>query len=274
MKSILLAGLVLVALVQPASAQEPVSAAGGDTTDDDDDWDLIRDPSRDLTAAAAIFENGVAIAARCMEGGFDVIMTGLPPADGQTRLLQVGIDDEPLHDESWMVTVEPTVAISDFPTPFARRLRQGGNLNVVVAGTGDAPNRRYILNLPASPSAIETVLTECGKPLVDPRADRPVWVSPDGSLIGLRWERRPAPTYPSEARNRNVAAGRVVLTCVVQAEGRVGDCEVESEQPRGYGFGEATLDGVRRARVATDMPDQPEAGLGRMISFRVNYLLR
>ncbi len=44
--------------------------------------------------------------------------------------------------------------------------------------------------------------------------------------------------------------GRVELECTVRPDGRVSDCVVRSETPRGFGFGEAALNAARRARLS------------------------
>lgn len=261
-------GLILASLLSlagPAAAQD---ASVGD------DWDLIQQPERRLTMAATTFDNGVAIAARCLDGSYDVVLAGLPPAEGPMRRLRVGLNDAEPHDESWSVTDNPTVSLSDFPLYFSRQLREGGQLNVIVPGENGQPNRRYVLDLPASAGAIDAALTACRKPLTDTRSAITPWVPEDGSIVGLTWAQRPRPTYPQRAQERGIAAGRAVISCVVQAEGRVGDCIVESEHPAGYDFGEESIRAAERARIVSPThPDEARAAIGRRISFPVAYRL-
>lgn len=59
-----------------------------------------------------------------------------------------------------------------------------------------------------------------------------------------RWVRRPTPTeflryYPSVALEKGVN-GRVLLCCTPGANGML-DCNLGSETPKGWGFGEAAL---------------------------------
>ena len=61
----------------------------------------------------------------------------------------------------------------------------------------------------------------------------------------VEWLRRPtaqevADLYPEAALRRNLA-GRAVVACTVDAQGRLTACEVEEESPPGVGFGEAVL---------------------------------
>ena len=47
--------------------------------------------------------------------------------------------------------------------------------------------------------------------------------------------------YPPDALRAGVFRGRVVLGCAVSGAGTLADCQVESEEPSGYGLGKATL---------------------------------
>ena len=46
--------------------------------------------------------------------------------------------------------------------------------------------------------------------------------------------------YPERALQDEVS-GVAIIDCVLQADGKVKDCVVVKEMPRGYGFGEATV---------------------------------
>lgn len=88
---------------------------------------------------------------------------------------------------------------------------------------------------------------------------------PEGTLeTGLVWLEQPtaaeiASLYPSEAA-RLGAHGRVVMDCIVAEDGRL-DCAVVWEFPAGFGFGEASLNVVRRFRIAPETADgTPTAG--------------
>lgn len=50
-----------------------------------------------------------------------------------------------------------------------------------------------------------------------------------------------ARVYPSEAQRQNVS-GRVILSCIVDEDGYLADCIVDSETPVGMGFGNAALE--------------------------------
>lgn len=47
--------------------------------------------------------------------------------------------------------------------------------------------------------------------------------------------------YPDAAKKAGVATGRAVLLCDIAAGGRLGGCSTQSEEPAGFGFGDAAL---------------------------------
>lgn len=258
------AALVLLgalAASQPAFAQDAPT----------DDWNLVQRPEQKLTMAATVFDTGVGIAVRCLDGDFEVLLAGLPPAEGPTRRLRVGMSGGELTDESWTADDDQTVWFSDFPMGFARRMRDGGTLNVIVPGENDQPNRRYVLNLPTSTAAIDAALTACGRPLVDLRSSPVAWVADDGTVPDLQWRRLSFGSYPDRAMERRVG-GRVVLTCSVLPRGRVGDCVVESERPGGYGFGREAQRAAERGTIIVPAdPAEAAALIGRRFSVAMVY---
>lgn len=247
MKSFLSVCAVLLTLAGPGRAQE----AG-------DDWDFQVDPTTQLTTASLIFDNGLLVAVRCVGSRYDALLAGLPaaPEDAETRELSIQFRDAEAGTQRWSVGINPQVAVSDLPARFARELREGGRLQVVVpgGGTGGA-NVRYVLDLPTSSSAIDQTLQACEKPLVDPRDAEIDSLDDEGLPGGVTWAERPRPEYPS---GRTYVRGFAAISCLTQADGRLRDCAVESEHPLDGGFGEAALRGVRRARVrATEATDGP-----------------
>jgi hypothetical protein len=71
-------------------------------------------------------------------------------------------------------------------------------------------------------------------------------VAGDGEGRVVRWTTDPLATpygkarYPWEAMQKGVAA-HVTLSCVVQPDGHLADCQVASESPKGLGFGRMAL---------------------------------
>lgn len=236
-----------------------------------EDWDLVRDDKTQTTLAYVTTTSGVSIAMRCVKGSYSALLVGLPEVTRRTKTRPLGITfrDEEQRDWRWNVTTDRSGAVADFPAPFARELRQGGRLQIVVPnGGGEGRNLRYDLELPASGSAIDETLTACERPLVDPRDQELDAIAEDGLQVGMRWERQIRPRYPSRSR---YAEGFAVTTCIAQPDGQLRNCLIETEHPGDGRFGEAVVAAARNASVAYD-GDQPTAP--RMMSFRVNFLMQ
>jgi hypothetical protein len=58
-----------------------------------------------------------------------------------------------------------------------------------------------------------------------------------------------AQAFPPKAKQEGVLQARVMLVCTVAAGGELSDCTAESEDPPGYGFGEATVRLAEKFRV-------------------------
>lgn len=268
MKSILTAGLAAIGLLAAGSG-----AAQPTTNQSVEDWDMTRDPSKKLVLAHIGLSSGLMIATRCMNGRFDVLLAGLPPAPGRdlTRPLSLGWDGDVGSPSTWNVTTDRTVVLASFPAASARRLREGGRLQVSVPnGASDGRTLRHDVELPSSSAAIEETLTACGRPLVDPRDALLSDVPAGGLSAPARWSRPPRPNYPGSSR---YASGYAVATCVTQPDGKLGDCVIESEHPSDGRFGEATLSAARRAEVVIDGEERGRY-TPRMVSFRSTFIMQ
>lgn len=238
-----------------------------------DDWDLRVNPESDLVAASLTFDSGVAVGVRCFGGRYDALLAGLPAAaeDVDTRELSVQFGEEPASDQRWSVATDRRVVVSDLPARFARTLRDGGRMQVVLRGGGaNGANLRYVFDLPASSAAVDQTLQACDKPLVDPRDAELEALGEQGLPGGLGWAEQPRPNYPS---GRTYVRGFAVISCLTQPDGRLRDCAVESQHPLDGGFGDAALRATRRGRIqVTENPTGPVPT--RMIIFRTNFSMR
>lgn len=218
------------------------------------DWELHDVPARKAVIAMVRLNAGPTIVARCIDGDFSILLAGLPPAPERAtnRTLEAAFGDEEFNRRTWSVAVDPTDAISDLPAPFARKLREGGRLQIRVPGGAEGGrNLRYDLTLPPSASAIDQVLTRCERPLVDPR-DAELDALPDSGLpTNVRWVKPPEPMFPIS----RYARGYAVLSCLTSPTGALRDCVVESQHPHDGGFGEAALRAARRSEVVQDTPE-------------------
>ena len=270
MKRFVVGGLMAV-LALPAFAQDAVPGQAAPQPPGEADWDVTRDPRHKSVIAWIPVTSGLALAVRCVDGAMDTVIAGLPatPTGQATRPLHIAFGDAPLRQTNWNVTTDRTVAIADYPAAFARKLRQGGPLKIMIPGGAEGGrNLRHNLTLPPSSAAIEEALTACGVPLDDPRDALLPDIDPRGMPAGIRWETAPRPRYP----NTNYAAGYAVVSCLAAADGALNQCQVESEQPAGSRFGEAALRAMPRARVgSTTDPAAPI--MPRMIGFRVNFYM-
>ncbi|ADL00013.1 hypothetical protein Bresu_0698 [Brevundimonas subvibrioides ATCC 15264] len=262
-------GLAALALASAlgglAQAQTP------DTVPPADDWTLA--DRAGITAAYVRFDSGIDIVVRCKgeSDSIETLIMGLPAGEGRSRPLRVSLGDQPLQERTWYVGDEATTAISGSPARFARTLRNGGVVNMVVpGGAQNGRNLRYILNLPASSSAVDQVLTACGKPLVDPR-DLQIEEVPEGGLpTGIAWARPPLAIYPEGFRT--YAWGFATITCLSQRDGSLDSCETEAQYPLDGGFGAAALRAMRLAKVQVpDQPDQPVPR--RLVSFTLRFVV-
>lgn len=236
-------------------------------------------PERKAIVASIGFTSGLNVAARCVDGVYDVLVTGLPEAPLRTtsRELAIQMGDEPeAYSSTWTVGAQRDTAFSRVPAMVARKLAEGGKLQIIVPATSDTPRTRYVMDLSPSSTAIAQTLTACGKPMIDPRMVRAEEIEgngQDGLPAAVTWQTMPRPTFPSPVKDRMVLEGYVVLSCVAAEDGRLDQCEIESEQPAGYNLGRAVKRSIPRARLT--LTEEAAANgrplAGRMIVFAVNF---
>lgn len=212
------------------------------------DWDVRREPGSRLMVAFTAFDNGLAIGARCTAGTYEVAIAGLPKPSSELdrRPLRIGFNGGPLQDEVWFVAGNGETAISSLPAPFARTLREGGRMDVVVPGGGEGGrNIRYVVDLPPSGEAIDQTLTACGRPLEDSRDSQLDSVPEGGLQADIKWRSEPRVAFPLQGSG----SGFVTVSCLTQATGAVRDCAIEAEYPARLGFGRAALRAMDDARL-------------------------
>lgn len=219
-------------------------------------WVMTRAREGDAVMATAPFSNGVTLIARCAYHRFDLIVAGLPePLDTATTSRQLAIvfgEDSTERPTAWYVANDRTAAFSRLPAPTTRRLLRGGELQIIVPGPPGGSRTRYVMSLGESVTVLGEVLTHCGRPLVDPEDD--LLQGDGGNALpgGIIWARPPAPDYPAATVHGSASWGTATLRCNVSADGRPRECEIESEFPAGFGFGQAARRGASAARLALD----------------------
>ena len=252
----------------PAAAQDAAPPAPAEVSPPAD-WDMVRDPRKKMVAAYVSLDSGVSVILRCSDGVYDALVSGLPDAPRKdTRVLRLSYGDH-FHAETWNVATVRSTALSAMPAPFARKLREGGLVSIVVPdGAGQGRNLRHDLDLPRSSTAVDETLAACGRPLVDPRDAALPDLDETGQPPSVTWARPPQPSYPSPAK---YTAGFAMLSCMALPDGRLDECLIESEFPVDGGFGKQALRSTDDARLKAEdnAPISP-----RLIVFRTNFVMR
>ncbi|WP_370238397.1 TonB family protein [Brevundimonas sp.] len=239
-----------------------------------DDWDLVRDPERNLTMAVLAFDSGPAVLVRCLSGEFEVLLSGLTRMDDQTAMLDMGFDDEPLRITHWWPTESAGLFKAAHAQYLARRLRAGGALTIAKRVAEDEAGVRYVIPLVPSAAAVDAVLSACDLPADDPRVTGDAWAATLPSEQ-TSWQRRPTPSYPEVAVQAGIMAGRVYVSCVAMPSGEIRDCQADSQSPANVGFDRAALRSLRDARLDPYEPSNArEAEEGRLIVSAIAFRLR
>lgn len=250
----LAAALLAALMTAPApgamaqQAQTPAPAATPADT-----WVLTRLREGNTLLATAPFSNGVTVVARCSNNLFALILAGLPePTDpkAQSRSLTLLVGDDAVEKSTaWSVATDRTAAFSRLPAPMARRLAQGGALQIIVPAPPNGRRTRYVMDLTESVSAVQEVLSHCGRPLVDP-GDEEALADANDLPARFRWLAVPAVSFPAQASSLGEAGGSATLTCDVNRQGWLRNCDIENEFPEGSGFGQAARRAAPTGRVA------------------------
>ena len=106
----------------------------------------------------------------------------------------------------------------------------------------------------------------------------PEMLDPDRRVIGKpQWTQLPssgsvADGYPAAARAKGISGARVVLHCVVGTGGTVQDCQVRSEEPAEFGFGQAALALAPHFRLSV-WTEQGLPTVGGRVTLPIRYQL-
>lgn len=248
-----------------------ILASASGATAQTQDWDMQRSERPRGVSAYTVFTSGLGIVARCMDGRYETYIAGLPGAgDVETRELHISFGEEAPVVTRWNVGREPSIAVSEVPAVFARKLREGGLMRVLIPnGAPDGRNLRHDLTLPVSNSAIDETLTACNRPLVDPRDAELEGLGGTGLPEGTEWVTRPPARYPEPLK---YGRGFAVIRCLANPDGSLRDCTAESEYPYDGGFGREALRAAARGRIGVKgSPGTPVPPT--MVLFRVNFLI-
>jgi protein TonB len=130
------------------------------------------------------------------------------------------------------------------------------------------------VTLPIEPTKKEDRVEYKGPPVIVPGPPPPPAppAPPRPSVISNpSWARQPTVEYPERAISRGIERGRVGVDCLVNPNGSMTDCRITSEDPAGSGFGQAALQGARRARVSPREVDG--AAVGARVRFNMTFVM-
>ena len=252
------------------------------------DWQPL-DVGRDISAVAVQWDSGAALAVQCRRDGLFAMLKLVHPVTPSTGAagdsVSIGYDHAGgERRESWMLNDDGGAAFAPTPERFARRLLTGGDVQLVVT-PAEGPRQRYPLSLPADPTHLAAVLEACDVPQTDPLDNPPRTVSTaapaetdESARPQLGWIRRAtgqdlANAYPERSLERGLN-GRATVSCLVQRDGRLRDCEIITEYPRGGDFGPATVGVSERAFVlgTADGGPLPEWAAGSRIELPMVWM--
>lgn len=236
-----------------------------------DDWDLREDSTRELALATLEFQDAPVLAVRCARGELSVMVARLQPRVGPTRDLELTLGGH-AGSGRWVAVGDGATAARTVSGMTVRELAAGGEISLTVRDA--APPRRYRYAAPAGSAALGRVLTACGQPTAYARDAERATLRDAGWDIDAppAWETAPRPGFPSRAFTRGVRLGRADLTCRLQPDRSLRECEVEGEYPAGLGFGEEALTAAADARV--EASERTTALTGRIISFSTTFQLQ
>lgn len=236
-----------------------------------DGWELQVDTGRKLIIAGVRYESGQAVLVQCRDGELNSTIVGLPTAEIVIqavnglffRRLETG-SEQSLGSAVWRSTSDGTRVSKLGDARWVRSLKTIDQLTVRTVPLSTGPAQRIVLDLPDDPSALDQVLTACGRLTTDPRdalRDVSELVKVDRNHQGLL---RDTPM--------GVEPWSVVFSCIVAPKARVRDCVIESEQPEGRGIGRRLLRNASSARF--NMGPDPESLVGGIFYQRYEGELR
>lgn len=207
--------------------------------------------------AYAIFPPGLAVIARCQgEGAPELLIQGLrvPTPDVQGL---VQFDDNPVQDVAWTRSEDGRYLIAARAAMVIRGLAHSRMARIQIGADADT-GVPFSFAPPADGEPLLGVLDACGQPRQSARDTAEFFPMPaEGGFI-----REPHFRLPPRAVQAGIS-GWATVTCLVAEGGRLTECEVESESPRGLGFGDAALATTPSVILSPDIP------VGRLVAIKL-----
>ena len=224
----------------------------------DDDWEFAEDPARQLTVAAARYDNGPSIIAQCREGALSLLLIGMPAGADKIELNATragGRSDV----QGWRPAGSDGVFRSSVPARAIRFMR-GGGAYAVRTGDGVTPAFAVAFDLPTQSANLDRVLSACGWAMDD---DRDQLARAAGASLAdpnARAPRRSTSRSITERRNQRQAPSPPAasftpaeqqISCVVQ-NGRLADCRPDHARVEGAPDPADTLRHLDGERIYVD----------------------
>ncbi|HYD27846.1 hypothetical protein [Brevundimonas sp.] len=218
------------------------------TAPQDDDWEFAEDPARQLTVAAARYDNGPSIVAQCREGALSLLLIGMPAGTEKIELNATRADGRgDLQD--WRPAGADGVFRSSVPARDIRFMR-GGGAYAVRTGEGVAPPFAATFDLPMQSANLDRVLGACGWAMDDERdqlaraagasLSDPDARAPRRSTSRSITERRNQRQPPPPAAPASFMPAEQQISCVVRSA-RLADCRPDHARVDGAPDPAATL---------------------------------
>jgi len=243
----------MIALVMAyllSSAAEPAFPG----QDPEGDWDYAVAEDDSSSVASVGYSSGFVVRVTCYgEGTINVVMTGLPPVEGDRYSVGASRADGRTTTVPTAILNSGTLSL-DHDERIARVMRGGGELTLRLEGEQSPPVVVQV-DLPEQHANLDRVIAQCGRRLDAPRDALPI-------LVDL--QSAPRATFPPARRARTGSSewARVEISCVVSAATRLEDCQIEHQDGGTRAYGAAVTrayDGVR-VDVA-----EPTAAAGKVV---------
>ncbi|WP_312135885.1 hypothetical protein WEU32_11575 [Brevundimonas sp. BH3] len=206
-----------------------------------DDWDLDTIAKDKLTVASLSYDTGLTMMIACRDDQLNVILSGLPRAEGQERTIIHHFPSKPEGRDKWVVYGDGTTAYAAGPTQMSRNLMAGGAVSFSVPTEDGTPAKTYAITLPENSDAVRQVMQACGRPLV---RSVPEGYPNDDMPFNPNWTTRPNPTsLPFEVSG----PVNVYVSCQTGPQGRVQNCYIDSAHPWIDRLNQVILRQARRA---------------------------
>lgn len=207
--------------------------------------------------AYAVFPPGLAVIARCQGGQtLELLIQGLavqaPTVEGLAQF-----DDHPAQDVTWTRSADGRYLIADHAAMLIRGLAASRLAHIQIGADADT-GVPFSFPPPSDGAPLLALLDACGQPRVSARDTAEFFPMPaEGGFV-----REPHFRLPPRAVQANIS-GWAQVTCLVAEGGRLTECEVEDESPRGLGFGEAALATMPSVILSPDIP------VGRLVAIKL-----